>query len=461
MMTRAKRSDAMIALGDLKPTDLAPALDRFFAVAGPKLARLARDWDPARGTPVFTRRGKYTSRGWTEWTQGFMYGCRLLQFDATGDAALLESGRTDTLNYMAPHLTHIGVHDHGFNNLSTYGNLRRLALEGRTDDSADLVRLYELALCASGAVQAARWTVTVDGGGFIHSFNGPQSLFVDTIRSCRILALAHSLGHVLMGENDRPVSLLDRAVKHIHATLKYNVYYGKGRDAYDVRGRVAHESIFNIKDGNYRCPSTQQGYSPFSTWTRGLAWGLLGCAEQLEFFQARPEFINSAEDGPAFMRELRQGALAMADFYLANTPIDGVPYWDTGAPGLTRMGDYLDRPAEPDNPHEPVDSSAAVISAQGLLRLGRYLGKAGAPYLQAGLTTARTLFQPPYLSERPEHQGLLLHSVYHRPNGWDYVPRGKTVPQGESSMWGDYHALELAVYLNRLIRKQPYLTFYG
>ena len=56
------------------------------------------------------------------------------------------------------------------------------------------------------------------------------------------------------------------------------------RDAYDLPGRVVHESIFNTNDGRYRCPSTQQGYSPFSTWTRGLAWAMLGYAEELEFF---------------------------------------------------------------------------------------------------------------------------------------------------------------------------------
>lgn len=453
----------MIKIRNMQPAALASALDHFFELTGPKIARLARQWDPGRGTPVFTRKGHYTSRGWTEWTQGFMYGCRLLHFDATGDEALLASGRSDTLRYMAPHITHIGVHDHGFNNLSTYGNLLRLAGEGRTDDSEDLKRLYKLALMTSGAVQASRWTVTADGGGFIHSFNGPQSLFVDTIRSCRILVVAHALGHVLMGENDKPISLLDRAIQHIRATLKYNVYYAKGRDAYDVRGRTAHESLFNVKDGNYRCPSTQQGYSPFSTWTRGLAWGLLGCAEQLEFFQDHPGLLNSREDGRAFIKEVREGALAMADFFLDNTPADGVPYWDTGAPGLARMGDYLNRPAEPDNPHEPVDSSAAAISAQGLLRLGRFLGKEGKGkrYFQAGLTVAKTLFAAPYLSESPKHQGLLLHSIYHRPNGWDYVPKGKSIPQGESSMWGDYHAIELAVYLQRLIADRPSLTFYS
>src|SRR5690606_13129067 len=117
----------------------------------------------------------------------------------------------------------------------------------------------------------------------IHSFNGPHSLFCDTIRSLRSLALAHQLGHRLMGENDRTISLFERLVQHAQATAQYNVYYGEGRDVYDVPGRVAHESIFNIADGNYRCPSTQQGYSPFSTWTRGLGWIMLGYPEQLEW----------------------------------------------------------------------------------------------------------------------------------------------------------------------------------
>ena len=115
--------------------------------------------------------------------------------------------------------------------------------------------------------------------------------------------------------------------------------------------------------------------------------------------------------------------------------------------------------------HEPVDSSAAAIAAQGLIRLGNYLKKhgeteAGNSYYQAGLTVAKTLFAEPYLSESDTHQGLLLHSVYHRPNGWDYVPEGRKIPCGEASMWGDYHARELAVLLWREIVGKPYLTFF-
>ncbi len=162
----------------------------------------------------------------------------------------------------------------------------------------------------------------------------------------------------------------------------------------------------------------------------------------------------------------RRPAEATCDFYIEHTPTDGIPYWDTGAPNLHRLGNYLDFPADPFNDFEPVDSSAAAIAAQGLLRLGAWLTRrgetdAGRRYWQAGLTVLRTLFDDPYLSADPEHQGLLLHSIYHRPNGWDHVPPGRNIPSGESSMWGDYHAREAALYLRRIIEDKPYLTFFG
>ncbi len=458
----------MIAINDsIRPVDLLSALQRMWQLSADKLLSIQASWLPERGTPVFTVAGKYTSQGWTEWTQGFQFGSAILQFDATDDERFLDIGRSNTIGRMASHVTHTGVHDHGFNNVSTYGNLRRLMLEGRVAYDARELDFYELALKASGAVQAARWSRTNEGRGYIYSFNGPHSLFSDTIRSLRALALAHRLGHALMAENDAAVSLLDRLVQHARTTAEYNVYYGEGRDAYDVCGRVAHESIFNTNDGRYRCPSTQQGFSPFSTWTRGLAWIMCGFGEQLEFLAA----VDDESLGPLGGRQdieamMRKAALATCDFYLHSTPTDGVPYWDTGAPGLVRLGDYQDRPADPFNGEEPVDSSAAAIAAQGLLRLGRYLesigdGPAGRRYWQAGLTVLKTLLDEPYLSLRDEHQGLLLHTVYHRPRGWDYIPPGCKVPCGESCMWGDYHLREAGLYVQRIAQGQPYYTFFA
>src|SRR5207248_11420880 len=110
---------------------------------------------------------------------------------------------------------------------------------------------------------------------------------------------------------------------------------------------------------------------------------------------------------------------------------------------------------------EPVASAAAAIAAQGLIRLGNFLGPPGVKYTQAGLTIAKTLFAETYLSSSPNHQGLLLHSVYHRPNNWDHIPPGRKIPCGESSMWGDYHLLELGVLIARLAENKPYLTFFA
>src|SRR5215470_19544048 len=180
----------------LTAADLVPAVRRVFELSAGKIQEIERTWRPEAGAPVFTVSGRYHARGWTEWTQGFQFGSALLQFDATGDRAFLELGRARTVERMAPHLTHTGVHDHGFNNVSTYGNLWRLCRERRIEEGGWEQRFYELALKVSGAVQAHRWTRLPDGG-FIHSFNGPHSLFVDTMRSLRVLALGHLLGQTL------------------------------------------------------------------------------------------------------------------------------------------------------------------------------------------------------------------------------------------------------------------------
>jgi len=451
---------------ELKPVNLESKLNRFWHHSGHKIYLIEKEYDESRGSPVFTIKGKYSSRGWTEWTQGFQYGSALLQYDATGEIQTLESAKKKILSKMAPHISHTGVHDHGFNNVSTYGNLLRLMCEGKIPFNEWEKNFYELALKISGAVQAGRWT-SIKTGGFIHSFNGSHSLFVDTIRSCRALTISHMLGHVFQGEGDVKISLLERALQHIKATASYSVFYGENRDNYDVRGRTAHEAIFNLKDGNYRCTNSQQGYSGFTTWTRGLTWAMCGFAEQLEWLDLADEKELLSFGGKEPLAALMlKASKATCDFYIENSPVDGVPYWDTGAPELHKLGDYLNKPADPFNEFEPVDSSAAAIASQGLLRLGNYLkgkgdNEAGARYWQAGLSILDTLLEEPYLSADENHQGLLLHSIYHHPNGWDFVPADSKIPYGESSMWGDYHIREVCLYLQRIINKENYYTFFN
>ena len=77
--------------------------------------------------------------------------------------------------------------------------------EGRIERDEWEMNFYELALKASGAVQAARWSgvavrepsphaANSSQLGYIYSFNGPHSLFVDTMRTLRILGVAWQLG---------------------------------------------------------------------------------------------------------------------------------------------------------------------------------------------------------------------------------------------------------------------------
>ena len=49
----------------LKASDLAPALRRFWQLSGQKIDLIFKEYDPAKGSPVFTAAGKYTTRGWT------------------------------------------------------------------------------------------------------------------------------------------------------------------------------------------------------------------------------------------------------------------------------------------------------------------------------------------------------------------------------------------------------------
>jgi len=450
----------------LQPADLTGKLKRFWQLSGEKIDLLEKNYDNTKGSPVFTVNGRYTTKGWTEWTQGFQFGSNILQYDATGEKSFLDSAKRKTVDVMAPHVSHTGVHDHGFNNTSTYGNLLRLMKENKIPFSEWEKNFYELALKISGAVQSSRWTVIKDGG-FIHSFNGPHSLFVDTIRSVRALVISYCLGHVFQGEGDVKINLLERAIQHLRATANYSVFYGEGRDIYDIWGRTAHESIFNVKDGNFRCPNSQQGYTGFTTWTRGLAWAMCGFAEQLEWMDTLNDSILEPYDGKKVLNSLLlKAATATCDFYIENSCTDGIPYWDTGAPNLYHMGDYLNKRADPYNSFEPVDSSAAAIASQGLLRLGKYLqdkgdSEKGKRYWQAGLNVVNTLLDEPYLSTDAKHEGLILHSIYHRPNGWDYIPAGSKIPNGESSMWGDYHFRESCLYLHRIINNEKYYTFFN
>src|SRR2546421_1828668 len=105
-------------------------------------------------------------------------------------------------------------------------------------------------------------------------------------------------------------------------------------------GSTAHEGLFDPATGEFLKQATHQGFRGDSCWSRGLAWALYGFGSCYSYTRD-PRFL--------------QTAVACADYYIEQTPSDGVPPWDYNAPPESR---------------QQVDTSAAAIAAAGLFRLG-------------------------------------------------------------------------------------------
>src|SRR5258706_8338654 len=98
----------MVVDKEITAKQLVRPVERVFELSAARILSLDKSWNSEQGAPVFTVAGKYSSRGWTEWTQGFQFGSALLQYDATAEKRFLEMGRSNTVTFMATHVSHTG-----------------------------------------------------------------------------------------------------------------------------------------------------------------------------------------------------------------------------------------------------------------------------------------------------------------------------------------------------------------
>ena len=381
---------------DIDEKDLRSSLDRAFQFGVSQLEKMLPKWPSNKPVPIYTENGIWTRPQymWTDWCPGFYAGMMWLAFEYTGEAKWREAAEKYT-RALEPRKFDRDVHDLGFIFMPTADRWYRLLPE---EDPTR--RWLADMLITAGTVQSARWKETGEDH-YVYSFNGPQSLFIDIMMNIRLLFRAHQLG---AGEE-----LYRKAVTHARASEKYLVQK-QGPRLMDQDGSVTHEAIFNPVSGEFRNLSTQQGYSPFTCWSRGLAWAMYGFTDTYLFTHDQ-FFLETAE--------------RCAGYYLENTPDDGVPYWDYGAPNI---------------PNEPVDSSAAAIAACAFWKLQDIDGtrREAALYRNAGLAILSTLTGDGFLgTDDTGYEGILRHGVYHRPMNWGV---------DESVMWGDYFFLE-ALYI--------------
>jgi unsaturated chondroitin disaccharide hydrolase len=331
--------------------------------------------------PMYTQNGKWKHQGeaWTHWCDGFLPGMMwiILGQEPQGgpDAGWWREQAIRYSRPLEPRKFDRNVHDLGFIFMSTYWRWYHLV----KDPS-----LREV-LIQAGRTMSLRFQKK---GEYLRSFVSEDSLFIDIMMNVGIIFYAA----IETGD----AGLMDIAMRHTLTTRRVLV---RGD------GSTSHEGVYDLETGEFLKQTTHQGFRGDSCWSRGLAWSLYGFGTCYGYTRD-PRFLHTAE--------------MCADFYIQNTPSDGVPPWDYDAPEDSR---------------NLLDTSAAAITASGLFQLGSLSNDPmkGVFYTQIARRIVASLCRTHLGESDPEWEGVLKGGVYHLHKG---------LGVNESVMWGEYFFLE-------------------
>lgn len=383
---------ARAVVAALVATTLAVAPGRPAAAADLPATTVEHDWafaaqqalatDTRLSPPAYPQRtggdGNWLTVGAADWTSGFFPGTLWLLYERTGDTAWRDRALT-WQNSLEAQKTNAVNHDVGFKMFISYGNGYRLL----GNDT------YRQVLLTSAATLASRWDPDVQ---LIRSL-GPRDatteyrVVVDNLMNLELLFWAADHGG-------------NPAWRTMATTHALNTI----RDFVRADGSVYHLVNYNPSTGAVVSKGTIQGYAAESTWSRAQAWAVAG-------FTLAYRYTGDTR----FLAAARR----TADYWIAHVPSDWVPYWDFELPSLTG---------------EPRDSSAAAITASGLLELAGYETDLARALTEVAVArdTLASLSSPAYLAEGTNNAAVLLHGTRHKPqNSYDH-----------GLVFGDYYFLE-------------------
>ena len=176
-------------------------------------------------------------------------------------------------------------------------------------------------------------------------------------------------------------------------------------------GSVAEEGAFHPETGEFLRQAARRAFRADSCWARGLALATWGFGVAYEMTGDR-RFLKTAEDH--------------AEFWMMNTPENGVPPWDLDAPMDGRLT-LMQR-----------DSSAAAVMAVALLKLARATHDRvrARAYEEAAVRTVETLITSYLAAGEPEWEGIFKGGVY---------DIRQDIGVDESVMLGDVFGVEAVV----------------
>ena len=348
---------------------------------------------PADYYPMYTVQGKFGQdrKRWTHWCDGFYPGMMFLFAEVSGDSSWMDEAIQRSVPLEERQYDR-AVHDLGFLFFSTH--LRWLGLGGPAER-------IEPILNQAGRTMAMRF---MRRGQYLRSFVEPASLFIDIMMNVGTIFRA--------AEKTGDEQLRAIADRHCETTRRVLV---RGD------GSTAHEALFDLATGECQRQSTHQGYRGDSCWSRGLAWSLYGFTRSYRQ-TGHPLYLATA--------------MANADYYLSQTPANGVTPWDYDAPEsgpLARM---------------QVDTSACAIAASGLLDLADAAPDAtrARAYRDQALTSLLTLCREHLGRNRSGFEGILDGGVYHLHKG---------LGVHEAVLFGEYFFVEALVKALGVLRRTP------
>jgi unsaturated chondroitin disaccharide hydrolase len=350
--------------------------------------------------PLYTQDGRWKHEGqiWTRWSDGFLPGMmwtflKHADPDSVEGKFWWEQAQRYTTP-LEPRKHDADAHDLGFLFYSTYYRWLRWKMARGAENGAAKreVNALKQTMVEAGHTLAIRFQ---DNGGYLKSFLGDNSLFLDAIMNVGLIFFA------ARETGDRKLHQL--ALTHAH-TVRRVLVRGDGS--------TAQEGIFDTDTGEFVRQATHQGYRGDSCWSRGLTWAIYGFASCYEYTHDA-HFLDTA--------------MACADFYITQTPADGIPPWDFNAPPENRI---------------LLDTSAAAICAAALLRLCHLVPDAMRAHLyrSCAIRILRSLCDKHLAMSDPKWEGILKGGVYH-------IKKGLGVD--ESMIWGEYffcEALERVIW---------------
>ena len=299
------------------------------------------------------------------WTAGHYPGSLWYLYEATGEAFFKDRATVWT-EILAPNAKVTDNHDVGFIMYCSFGNARRIL---KTDK-------YDGILAETAASLSTRFN---DSLGLIRSWGKRDEtkdflVIPDNMMNLELLEAATKIS------GDPRFDKIARS----HATVTM-------KNHFRADGGTYHVLNYDQRPGF--CGSVQeirrgQGLGCLTAWSRGQSWAIYGYT-----------MMYRETKDPAYLAFAQK----VSDYAIdhPNMPVDGVPYWDYGAPGEER------------------DTSAASVMASGLLELADFVGgEKGAAYRAFAVKQLLSLASSAYFSEGDEIGHFLLkHGVGAKPFG--------------------------------------------